>query len=201
MAEIGRLKKQQQRQFISLRELQEDSKVIVFGAAATAKAEEYDLHGTIRYIRTADVSAFELSERPQKMVSVGTYNEYKDKQQLRLNDILFVKDGDNRIGETAILSREADLHILVQTHFKIIRALDMDPYLLLYLLNTPIVRKQIRQRIFIQSTLGTIGDRIMELLLPFPPTDVEAAEVAEQMRTLVEQRRTHLACLRGLLTE
>lgn len=201
VAEIGRLKKQQQRQFISLRELQEDSKVIVFGAAATAKAEEYDLHGTIRYIRTADVSAFELSERPQKMVSVGTYNEYKDKQQLRLNDILFVKDGDNRIGETAILSREADLHILVQTHFKIIRALDMDPYLLLYLLNTPIVRKQIRQRIFIQSTLGTIGDRIMELLLPFPPTDVEAAEVAEQMRTLVEQRRTHLACLRGLLTE
>lgn len=183
---------------VELGELQKNHKVKIFGPAPTATSEEYDEHGTVRFIRTADVSAFELSGRPQKLVSEVTYEKYETRQGLKLNDILFVKDGDNRIGEMAILTDPTDLKILVQTHFKIIRPLDINPFLLLWSLNTPEVRQQIRQRIFIQSTLGTIGNRILDLRLPFPTCPRKAEAIAESMESLIRERRNCLSKIDAL---
>jgi len=181
--------RQDNAKLVSIQALCAAKKIVISGMPASASSEEYDAHGEVRFIRTSDVSKYELDERTGKRVSLETYRKYRARQDLQIGDILFVKDGDNKIGETAILLTEDDCRVLVQSHFKKIRALDMSPFLLLYLLNTEIVRKQIRMRVFSQSTLSTIGERINELLLPMPSgTDKEDA-IIDSMKTLVNARR------------
>ena len=195
--EIKQLEKQGNMQMMSLAEMQANGDVQIVGVPASAKSQDYTPHGTIRFIRTSDIAGYELCGRVQKMVDRNTYLLYQEQQDLQLGDILFVKDGDTRIGETAILVDKNDLGILVQTHFKKIRAVNMDPYLLLWLLNRTIVKKQIRQRVFNQSTLSTIGERIDELRLPLPNSVRERNAVAAKMKKLVTERRQMLRKLQS----
>ena len=153
-------------------ELIQDKIISVQNIPSSASGKDYDIHGEIRFIRTSDICGYELYGRTQKNVSIVTYELYKEKQDLRKRDIIFVKDGDTKVGETAILLNEDDLRILVQTHFKKIRALKINPFLLLWMINKDIVKRQIRQRVFSQSTLSTIGDRIKELRLPLPSKEI-----------------------------
>lgn len=185
---------------VSVQELCASKKIAVSGMPASVNSEEYDVHGEVRFIRTSDVSGYELNERTGRNVSLETYHKYRARQDLQIGDILFVKDGDNKIGETAILLTEDDCHVLVQSHFKKIRSLNMSPFLLLWLLNTAIVRKQIRQRVFSQSTLSTIGDRIHELLLPVPSSRAKEESIIKDMKTLVDGRRDSLKKLRELMS-
>jgi type I restriction enzyme M protein len=46
------------------------------------------------------------------------------------------------------------------------RPLELDPYELLFALSLPSVRLRMRDLVFVQSTLGTLGNRIGELSLP-----------------------------------
>lgn len=107
---------------VSVEELCKEEIIEISGVPASAGSAEYDIHGKVRFIRTSDIAAFELYEHTQKMVSEETWCEYKNNQDMQIGDILFVKDGDNKIGKTAILLDEHDRKILVQTHFKKFRA-------------------------------------------------------------------------------
>lgn len=79
--------------------------------------------------------------------------------------------------------------MLVQSHFLIIRSLDkkkLNPYLLLYLLHIPIVRKQIDEKTFVQATLSTIGDRLNDIIIPIP----KDLEMREKITKEIEQKIT-----------
>ena len=79
-----------------------------------------------------------------------------------------VVDGRYRIGATAMLT-ENNYQCVVQSHFRIIGTPhrdSLDPYELLFALNLPSVRMRIRDLVFVQSTLGTLGKRILELEIP-----------------------------------
>ena len=196
---IRSLEKSGDAKMVSIAELQAQGMLDVHGVSASATSEDYDLHGDIRFIRTSDIADHEIYGRTQKMVSKETYQLHCDRQDLRLFDILFVKDGDNKIGETAILTSKEDLRVLVQTHFKKFRPLKINPFLLLWLLNADIVKKQIRQRVFNQSTLSTIGDRIGELRLPMPTSKQRENSIARKMERIILTRRQLLAEMRGRL--
>ena len=183
----------------SMASLVEEAQVEVVGIQGCPSSEDYDIHGEVRFIRTSDISGYELAETTQKNITFDTYKDNKEIQDLRKNDILFVKDGDTKIGECAILLTDNDLRISVQSHFKKIRAIAVDPFLLLWALNTTIVKKQIRQRVFSQSTLSTIGERIYELKLPIPKQNKKQESIASKMRASVENRRKLLADISGIL--
>ena len=68
----------------------------------------------------------------------------------------------------------------------------MDVYLLLWQLNTDIVKQQIRQRVFSQSTLSTIGQRINELMLPAPSNGRIKNKIIREVKALITQRREAL---------
>ena len=188
--DIDRLRKEGGACMVTMEELEERGDLQVKAASASAKSEEYAIDGEIRFVRTSNIAAYEVASRTQKMVSRDTYARYREKQDLRQNDILFVKDGDDKIGEMAILADSDDVAILAQTHFYKLRARNnLDPFLLLWLLSRPIVRRQIRQRVFNQSTLSTIGNRIYELQLPMPLNGKQCQEIAAQMRKLITERR------------
>lgn len=62
-------------------------------------------------------------------------------------------------------------------------------------MNQDIVQKQIRQRVFNQSTLSTIGNRVMSLRLPMLVNEKRIREVSREVKKLTKSRRE---CLRKL---
>ncbi len=124
--------------------------------------------GDIPFVRTSDVNNFEISTDPTNAISEEFYEEYRTQQNLRPGDVLMVVDGRYRIGATAILT-ENNYRCVVQSHFRILSITNraaLDPYELLFALNLSSARLRIRDLVFVQSTLGTLGARLLELQVP-----------------------------------
>lgn len=152
-------------------------------------AEAYGT-GNIPFIRTSDLSNWEISIDPTKSVSERFYQKFAKRQQLKVNDILLVLDGRYRIGRTAIL-HEANVKSVVQSHILIITVTKKAPfnaYQLLYLLNRGVVLAQMRNLTFIQSTLASLGKRIEKLQLPIPTPSDDWLESTRKFESLLKQR-------------
>lgn len=146
--------------------------------------------GNIPFIRTSDISNWEIKADYKHGVSQAIYNEWKAKIDVQAGDILMVKDGTYLVGTCAIVT-EYDLPMLFQSHLYRIRVLKPDvinPWLLFALLNTPVVRLQIRSKQFTQDIIDTIGKRVAEIRLPVPRDKMKARQLAEQCRNIIETR-------------
>jgi type I restriction enzyme M protein len=55
-------------------------------------------------------------------------------------------------------------------------------------LNTPVVKRQIRSKQFTQDIIDTLGNRILELLIPVPKDKDKQREIAKATRETVEAR-------------
>lgn len=159
-------------------------------------AEAYGT-GEYPFIRTSDISNFEISIDPTRGISEDIYEKYAAIQKLRPGDILMVVDGRYRIGRCAIL-HETNYKCVVQSHLKIISVTEKAPFKpieLLLLLSLPSVQREIRSLIFIQSTLGSIGRRLNELKVPVPRSSKNWHKQIEQFSALVNARANSLAQL------
>lgn len=174
----------------SLKKLIDDKKLLI------KKGNEVgsDAYGTgnIPFIRTSDLFNLEINYDPTKSINVAIYDKFKNLQKIKECDILMVADGRYRIGKTSMIL-EGMTECVVQSHLKIIRILDdsvFNPFELLYILNQKPVVDQIRSLIFIQSTLGSIGNRLNELILPVPIKDEEwITTINDFKETLIERNR------------
>ena len=130
--------------------------------------------GEIPFVRTSEVSNWEITADCTHCISEDIYDIYKDKQKIEPEDILIVNDGTYLMGRTAMITK-ADIKIVIQSHFRRIKVKNKDvlsPYLLLAMLGLEIVQKQIESKAFRQGTISTLGNRIMDVRIPIP-TDVE----------------------------
>lgn len=146
--------------------------------------------GEIPFIRTSDLANWELKLDPKQGVSVELWESLRDKQDVRPEDLLFVRDGTYLIGTTAMVTA-LDLPLLYQSHLYRIRVDKTDelsPFVLLAVLNNPLVRRQIRAKQFTQDIIDTLGQRIRELVLPLPKSMEERERIAGETREIVEQR-------------
>src|SRR5699024_185780 len=78
--------------------------------------------GNIPFVRTSDISSWEVKLDPKHGVSEEIFAQYKIKQDIQPYDILMVKDGTYLIGTCAILT-EYDTKIIYQSHLYKIRVL------------------------------------------------------------------------------
>lgn len=146
--------------------------------------------GDIPFIRTSDINNLETSTDTTNSVSESIYERYSNLQQLKLGDILLVNDGRYRIGKTAIIT-EYNIKSVIQSHLKIISLKEndkLDAYELLYILNMKEVQTQIRNLVFVQSTIGTLGNRIKELNLVIPFRTPEWCNTIEEFKNTIEGR-------------
>lgn len=146
--------------------------------------------GKIPFIRTSDISNWELKADPKHGVSADIYRTYKRRQDVRPLDILMVRDGTYLIGTTAIIT-EQDARMLFQSHLYKIRSCDtqaMDPFLLLAVLNAPTVKRQIRAKQFTQDIIDTLGKRILEVVLPIPKEQALCERIGRETRETVLER-------------
>lgn len=174
------------------------------GALAVRKGHEVGSQaygtGEIPFIRTSDITNFEIATDPTKAVSEEVYNDYAQQQRLRPGDILMVVDGRYRIGATAMLSAQ-NCKSVVQSHLRIIsvrKTSVVTPYALVFALNLPSVKSRLRNLVFVQSTLGTLGSRLLELEIPLLTGDGPWLAMVQRFEQLLRQREASLAELQGL---
>lgn len=160
-----------------------------------------DAYGTgdIAFVRTSDLSNFEVNADPTKSVSQEIYEQYAEQQKLQAGDILMVVDGRYRIGTVAMLDGH-NVKCVAQSHLRIISVIDrskLDPYELLFALNIPSVKLRLRGLVFIQSTLGTLGSRLLELKIPILRGEGPWTERISQFKENLQHRAR---CLSNLKT-
>ena len=175
---------------ISLNELIKGKKILIKKGNEVG-SESYGT-GDIPFVRTSDLFNLEINYDPTKSVSEDVYEKYKTLQSISENDILMVADGRYRIGKTSMILEGMD-RCVVQSHLKIIRILEdslFNPFELLYIFNQKPIIDQIKSLIFIQSTLGSIGNRLNELILPIPVKNENwNSLISDFKETLIERNR------------
>jgi type I restriction enzyme M protein len=154
--------------------------------------------GDVPFIRTSDISNFEISIDPTKSVSQDIYQSLCKEQNLKPGTILMVVDGRYRIGRCAIL-HEFNYKCIAQSHLRIITVSEKAPFTsfeLLYLLSLGTVQRDIRSLVFIQSTLGSLGSRIKEIKIPVPEKkNEEFSAIVSSFTNALTQRAKLLSLL------
>ena len=146
--------------------------------------------GPIPFIRTSDMANWELKIDPKHGISQDVYDQYSRRYDVQEFDILMVRDGTYLVGTSCMLTKY-DTKILFQSHIYRLRVLkpnELSPYLLLALVNAPIVKKQVRAKQFTQDIIDTLGTRISEIVLPIPKDENLRAQVEQETGEVVEQR-------------
>ncbi|PYJ59796.1 MAG: DNA methyltransferase [Verrucomicrobia bacterium] len=146
--------------------------------------------GPVPFIRTSDISNWELKADPKQNVSAELYEQFKEVQDVQAEDIFVVRDGTYLVGVSCILT-EHDTRILYCGGIYKIRVLrkdKLDPYLLLALLNCPIVKRQMRSKQFTRDVIDTLGKRIYEVVLPIPKAGTLREQIAKETRETVIAR-------------
>ena len=166
-----------------------DNKVISIGTGVEIGKLAYGT-GPIPFIRTSDISNWELKIDPKHGVSEHVYEQFRRKAGVKENDILLVRDGTYLIGTSCMITKY-DTKILFQSHIYRIRVLKYEiysPYLLLAILNAPIVKKQIRAKQFTQDIIDTLGGRITDIVLPIPKDKIQMEKIVEETKRIVTER-------------
>lgn len=147
--------------------------------------------GEIPFIRTSEITNWEIKTDNKHGVSEEIFSKYSRKQNVQCGDILMVKDGTYLVGSCAMVT-EDDLPLLYQSHLYKIRSVDhdaVDPYLLLAILSSPYLEKQIYSKRFTQDIIDTLGPRIRELILPIPKSKKVRDKISEDVKKTIKLRR------------
>ncbi len=146
--------------------------------------------GNIPFIRTTDFSNWEIKHDPKKGVSRDVFNEYAPHQDVRENDIFLVRDGTYLVGTSCIVTNNDEQCLYCGGLFKIrtLRPDEVDPFLLLGLLNSYIVKRQVRTKQFTRDVIDTIGNRIDEIVLPVPKSPRVRGAISDTVRHVIQTR-------------
>ena len=150
-------------ELISIKELIEDKKIEIRTGDEVGK--KYYGTGDIPFIRTSDITDGKIKLETKHKISEDKYFELKKKQDLKENDILFVKDGTYLVGNSGLI-REHNLKSVYQSHIYKIRVLDVNffsSYYFIYSLSSEFVNSQIKQKMFSMDIIDSIGSRINEV--------------------------------------
>lgn len=156
--------------------------------------------GKIPFIRSSDISNWEIKVDPKQGVNEEIYEKYRQKQDVRPCDILLVRDGTYLIGTTAMIT-EYDKKILYQSHVFKIRSNKpkiLDPYLLLALLSSDIVQKQIRAKQFSQDIIDSIGNRFYDVKIPLPNNEKIKNQIITDAKEVIRARTVARELLRKI---
>jgi type I restriction enzyme M protein len=146
--------------------------------------------GDIPFVRTTDLSSWEIKVDPKHLVSEETYEKFAPKQDVKANDLFMVRDGTYLIGTTAYVT-EHDTRIVYQSHLYKLRLMpdeDLNSFLLLAILSSRPVRAQIKSLAFTQDIIDSLGDRIREVVLPVPRSAALRDEITSTVERVIADR-------------
>jgi type I restriction enzyme M protein len=146
--------------------------------------------GPVPFVRTSDISTWEIKVDPKHGLSEEVYQKYARKQDVQEGDILMVRDGTYLIGTCAYITKY-DTKIVYQSHIYKLRIRDhsqLSPYLLLAALSSVPVQQQIKAKRFTQDIIDSLGNRIHELVLPIPKDKAVRDRVTKMVERAIQDR-------------
>ena len=146
--------------------------------------------GHIPFIRTTDFSNWEIKHDPKQGVSRGIFEEYRPHLDVQENDIFLVRDGTYLVGTSCIVTKGDEVCLFCGGLFKCrtLKQQELDAFLLLGLLNSYIVKRQIRTKQFTRDVIDTIGNRIDDVVLPIPKSPALRSAISEAVREVIHTR-------------
>ena len=172
----------------TLGDLQDQGLITIKTVPCKVKQREYSETGEVPFLRTSDIGFLEL-RLPLKRVPVEIYEREKVKQDVRAFDILVVKDGTLRIGETVMLL-EDDVNIVLQGHFYKIRVANVEflnPFFLYWAMVQ--AHSSILSRALVQVTLSSITtDRLHQTVISFPDKKQQDF-IGKKVECILRQRK------------
>ena len=147
--------------------------------------------GDIPFVRTSDISNWEIKSDPKHLVSEEVYESLSKKQDVQEGDILMVKDGSYLIGTCAMVTKY-DTKIVYQSHLYKIRVYqdnvyNLDRYYLLAVLSSEYVKQQIVTKTFSQDIINSLGDRLKELIIPIAKDSNHIERVAGMVKKSIDE--------------
>jgi hypothetical protein len=146
--------------------------------------------GDIPFIRTSDFGSWELKREAKQGVSEDVYNLWASSQDVQAGDILLVRDGTYLVG-TSVLVCNDDLPLLFCGGIYKLRSLNSEalpPGLLFAMFNFPFVQRQIRNKQFTRDVIDTLGQRVLELVLPLPSDKRVSAIIGNYFESSLAER-------------
>lgn len=145
--------------------------------------------GTIPFLRTSDFANWEINHNPKQGISEEIYAEYATDQDIQENDVLLVRDGTYLVGSSCIITKEDTKSLFCGGLFKFrVQGGNLDPFLFLGLMNSYIVKRQMRTKQFTRDVIDTLGNRIEEVVLPIPKSLKLRNAISEAVRRVVQSR-------------
>ncbi len=147
--------------------------------------------GSIPFVRTSDISNWEIKSDPKHLLSEEIYKSLAEKQDVREGDILMVKDGSYLIGTCAMITKY-DTQMVYQSHLYKIRVAEnnkynLDRYYLLAVLSSEYVRTQIFAKTFSQDIINSLGDRLKELCIPIAKDKKRIDKIAGMVKKSIDE--------------
>ncbi|HFR3653491.1 TPA: N-6 DNA methylase [Streptococcus suis] len=148
--------------------------------------------GHIPFIRTSDISNWEIKSDPKHLISKEYFDSLHEKQDVREGDILMVKDGSYLIGTCALVTN-LDTNIVYQSHLYKIRVFPenvygIDNYYLIAILSSEFLRQQIVSNTFSHDIINSLGDRIKDLIIPIPKSKKEIRKISSKVQLSIKSR-------------
>jgi type I restriction enzyme M protein len=146
--------------------------------------------GSIPFVRTSDLSGWEIKADPKHLVSEEVYERLKVTQDVRAGDVLMVRDGTYLIGTCAFVTKH-DEKIVYQSHilkFRCKPGSRVTPHLLLALLSCDPVQQQIKAKTFTQDIINSLGNRVGEVILPVPRSRLVREEIDRVVKKVIDDR-------------
>ena len=139
--------------------------------------------GNVPFVRTSDISNWEIKADPKHLVSEELYKSLAEKQDVQEGDILMVKDGSYLIGTCAMITKY-DTRIVYQSHLYKIRVNEqnqygLDKYYLLAALSSDFFRQQVLSKTFSQDIINSLGDRLKEIIVPISKEPQKIKEISD----------------------
>lgn len=156
--------------------------------------------GNIPFVRTSDITNWEIKTIPKQGVSESIYEQYADKEDVQAGDILLVRDGTYLIGTNSMIT-QMDLPMIYQSHILKFRIVDknvIDPYLFFVCLNCSLVQRQIKNMQFTADIIDTLGNRYRELILPIPKNAERKKYLIEKTKNAIETRIKFKAAIKQM---
>lgn len=146
--------------------------------------------GDIPFLRTSDFANWEINHSPKQGVSEEIYGQYADSQDIQENDVLLVRDGTYLVGSSCIIT-SADVKSLFcggMFKFRVLGGHQLDPFLFLGLMNSYIVKRQMRTKQFTRDVIDTLGNRIEEVILPIPKSAKLRQAISDAVKQVILSR-------------
>ena len=184
------------------REFEEAGLVEITSGHGSPKSQ-FKGRGPYPYIRVKDIVNWDIYRDPTSGMPRPVFEKITRKHPLQAHDVVYVQRGSYRIGDVAIAS-PTDTEVILTREIHVFRVVEpvedgLNPFYLLYLLTTPQVAQQTKAKVFLDTTLPTIGKRYKDIKLPWATDPDVRRDITTQVQQAVEARWGAISQIRTMI--